>query len=677
MNYALLHGPTWSPAELRALLPDPRVEWREVHRAQDLVEDDRPTVFVLDAASRAAFPPGALRAFVDAGGAIIAVGAEDERDVPDTLPGELLSGFVRHPAGARQILVSVRAGFREAAARIETARARREAADRGREIQDLTRIGVALGTERDLGTLLDKILTLARQITSSDAGSLYLVETPEPESDPEMEGAGGTLPPTASNNAGTTTAERAAPERKRLRFLRAQNHSRPDIPFVEFSIPVDRSSLAGYTATTGEPLVIEDAYNQPPDVEYTINRSIDERYGYHTKSLLVIPMRDHKEEIIGVLQLINRKRNFEAVLATPEDVTREVVSYSKRAIELATALAGHAGVAIENGKLYEDIERLFQGLVDAAVTAIEQRDPSTQGHSKRVADMTVGLAEVVDRAGDGPYREISFSREQIREIKYAGLLHDFGKVGVREHILRKEKKLPPVNLEVLKQRHAFLRRTAERSFWRKLAERLERQGPGDGYDAWRRELEATHAAEMADLDRFLAVVLRANEPTVLPGDIAEGITALAARTYETLDGDTRPFLEPDEVRYLSIRKGSLDDAERKQIESHVTHTYNFLKQIPWTKELRGVPKIAFGHHEKIDGRGYPRGIRGDDIPIQTRMMTISDIFDALAAQDRPYKPPLPRDRALDILSDEVKSGQLDGELFRLFVEGQVYGKAGL
>jgi HD-GYP domain-containing protein (c-di-GMP phosphodiesterase class II) len=409
-------------------------------------------------------------------------------------------------------------------------------------------------------------------------------------------------------------------------------------------------------------------------VEYTINRSFDERYGYHTKSLLVIPMRDHKDEIIGVLQLINRKRNFDAVLATPADVSREVVPYSKRAVELVTALAGQAGVAVENSRLYEDIERLFEGLVTAAVTAIEQRDPTTEGHSRRVALMTVGLAEVVDRAGDGAYRGVTFTPEQIREIRYAGLLHDFGKVGVREDVLQKQKKLPPVSLEVLKHRHAFLRRTAERSFWRQCAERLEREGR-EGYEAWRRELEAAHAAELADLDRFLEIVLRANEPTVLPGDIAQGITALGARTYEALDGELRPFLEPEEVRYLSIRKGSLDDAERKQIESHVTHTYNFLKQIPWTKELRGVPTIAFGHHEKIDGRGYPRGVRGDEIPIQTRMMTISDIYDALAAKDRPYKNKVPLDKALDILSDEVKSGQLDGDLFRLFVEGEVYKRA--
>ena len=643
MNYAFLHTASWSPRELLELLPDPRIEVREIAQARELTEEDRPTVFVLDPGGRATFPTDVLRAFVDAGGAIVALGAEDEADVPNTLPTELLSGFVRHPARARQILVSVRAGFREATARMETARARAEAALRSREIQELTRIGVALGAERNLGTLLEQILTQARQITQSDAGSLYLVETTD---------QGG----------------------KRLRFRLAQNHSKPDVPFVEFSIPVDRTSLAGYTATTGEPLVIEDAYNQPPDVEYTINRSFDERYGYHTKSLLVIPMRDHKDEIIGVLQLINRKRNFDAVLVTPADVSREVVPYSKRAVELVTALAGQAGVAVENSRLYEDIERLFEGLVTAAVTAIEQRDPTTEGHSRRVAVMTVGLAEVVDRAGTGPYRDVRFTAEQVREIRYAGLLHDFGKVGVREDVLQKQKKLPPLSLEVLTHRHAFLRRTAERSFWQRCAEHLEREGR-DGYEAWRRELEAAHAAELADLDRFLEIVLRANEPTVLPGDIAQGITALGARTYEALDGELRPFLGPEEVRYLSIRKGSLDDAERREIESHVTHTYDFLKQIPWTKELRDVPLIAFGHHEKIDGRGYPRGIHGDAIPIQTRMMTISDIYDALAAKDRPYKNKVPLDKALDILADEVKSGQLDGDLFRLFVEGEVYKRA--
>src|SRR3989442_4355604 len=304
------------------------------------------------------------------------------------MQSELLSGFVKQPVGPRQLLVAVRAGYREAAARMETARARSEAANRSREIGELTRIGVALGTERDLKSLLDLILKQARRITSSDAGSLYLVETVDQG-------------------------------QKRLRFRIAQTYSKPEAEasFVEFTMPVDRSSLAGYTAVTGEPLVIDDAYFLPPDVEYTINRSFDERYGYRTKSMLVIPMKDHRDEVIGVLQLINRKRNFEAVLATPADVEAQVVPFSKRTVELVTALAGQAAVAIENGRLYEDIEKLFEGFVLAAVHAIEQRDPTTYGHSGRVAGMTVGLAEVVDRAGDGPYRGVKFSREQLKEIR--------------------------------------------------------------------------------------------------------------------------------------------------------------------------------------------------------------------------------------------------------------------
>ena len=334
---------------------------------RDVAADERPTVLVLDAHNRSTFPLDVLRAFVDAGGAIVALGRDGETDLPHEMPGELLAGFVRHPVGSRAFLVAVRSGFREAAARAETARARAEAATRSREIGELTRIGVALGTERDLKTLLDLILTQARRITSSDAGSLYLVETPD-----------------------------QGPTRLRIRI--AQTFSKPEAPFVEFTIPVDRTSLAGHAATTGEALIIDDAYFLPPDVEYSINRSFDERYGYHTKSMLVIPMKDHKEQIIGVLQLINRKRQFDAVLSTPDEVEQQVVPYSRRTVELVTALAGQAAVAIENSRLYEDIERLFEGFVFAAVTAIEQRDPTTFGHSGRVARMTVVLAEAVDRA---------------------------------------------------------------------------------------------------------------------------------------------------------------------------------------------------------------------------------------------------------------------------------------
>ncbi|MBI1967574.1 MAG: GAF domain-containing protein [Gemmatimonadetes bacterium] len=645
MRYLLLYSRGWSPTDLAPLFQSSQIETREIHHVPELVDDVRPTVFVLAPADRAFFPVDVLRSFVDAGGAIVALGREDEGDVPENLPSELLAGFVREPFGSRQLLVSVRAGFREAAARNETARARAEAALRSKEIGELTRIGVALGTERDLKILLDQILTQARQITQSDAGSLYLVETSE------------------------TGA-------KRLRFRLAETFSKPEAPFVESTIRADRTSLAGYAATTGEALVIDDAYFLPPDVEYTINRSFDERYGYRTKSMLVIPMKDHKEQIIGVLQLINRKRDFDAVLATPEDVERQVVPYSKRTVELVTALAGQAAVAIENSRLYEDIERLFEGFVNAAVLAIEQRDPTTFGHSGRVAGYTVSLAEVVDRAGDGPYRNIRFTREQLRELKYAGLLHDFGKVGVREQVLVKAKKLYPPDLNLVKQRYGFIRRTAERDYWRKRAEFLYEHGK-KGYDGFIARLDEAHKKELDKIGRFLEVVLRANEPSLLPEGSFEELQEWAQQIYDDYEGTTQPFLTGDEVRYLTIRKGSLDERERLEIESHVTHTYKFLMQIPWTRELRDVPLIAYGHHEKLDGRGYPRKIAAEAIPIQTRMMTISDIFDALTAQDRPYKRAVPTTRALDILTKEVQDGQLDSELFRLFVEGKVFEPSGL
>ena len=641
MRYLLLHPPLWQPDAVAPALETSQVEARPVRQAKELmVADDRPTVFLLDAESRSIFPVDVMRSFVDAGGAIVALGRNGETDVPDGMPTEFLSGFLTQPTSPRRLLVAIRAGFREAAARAETARARGEAAQRAREIGELTRIGVALGTERDIKTLLDLILTQSRRITQSDAGSLYLVET---------------------NENGD----------KRLRFRLAQTLSKPEAPFVEHTIPVDRGSLAGYCAVTGDPLVIDDAYFLPPDVEYTINRSFDERYGYRTKSMLVIPMKDHKDEIIGVLQLINRKRNFDAILTTSADVDRQVVPFSKRTVELVTALAGQAAVAIENSRLYEDIERLFEGFVLAAVHAIEQRDPTTYGHSGRVAGMTVSLAEVVDRAGDGPYRGVKFSREQLKEIRYAALLHDFGKVGVREQVLIKAKKLYPSDLGLVRHRHAFIRRTAEREFWRKRAEFLETHGK-NGYDRFTKELEAAHEQELKELDRFLEVVLQANEPSLLPDGSFDELKAWSKRNYMAFDGATEPFLSDDEIRYLTIRKGSLDDAERHEIESHVTHTFEFLQRIPWTRELQQIPLIAYGHHEKMDGRGYPRRITADAIPVQTRMMTISDIYDALTAQDRPYKRAVSIDRALDILTTEVKEGQLDADLFKLFIDGKLF-----
>jgi HD-GYP domain-containing protein (c-di-GMP phosphodiesterase class II) len=478
-------------------------------------------------------------------------------------------------------------------------------------------------------------------LSSSDAASLYLVE-------------------------------RLDDEKRQLRFKFSQTYSRPEIPLVERTMSIDKSSIAGYVATTGEPLVIDDAYFLPPDSEYTIDRFFDRKWGYRTKSLLTIPMTDHKDDVIGVLQLINRKRDFGAHLQTPEDFANQVIPYTRRLIELMTALAGQAAVSIENNQLYEEIERLFEGFVRASVHAIEQRDPTTFGHSGRVADKTVALAIVVDRTDMGQYRQTSFTKKDLREIRYAGLLHDFGKVGVREDVLIKAKKLYPPDLALIEQRYAFVRRTAERDYYRQRLEYLESSGK-NGYDGFMGQLSTEHESQIEDLDNFMKLVLESNEPTVLPEGSFEELVRYAERYYEDVSGHQQPYLTADEARFLTIRKGSLDEEERQQIESHVTHTYRFLQKIPWTRELSSVPTIAWGHHEKLDGSGYPRKLSGaKHIPVQTRMMTIADIFDALTAADRPYKARMGAERALDIISDEVKGGQLDEDLFHLFVAGEVF-----
>jgi HD-GYP domain-containing protein (c-di-GMP phosphodiesterase class II) len=635
-------GRTISPAPLGRRGDD--IEVRHVPALPTAASLDlsRPTVIALDRALIGS--SGAQHQQLDElaqSAALVGIGDPGELEPPADFPLDLLSGYSAADAPAGALLATLRGAFRHAATIVAERRARAEEADRGREIGELTRIGVALTTERDLRTLLDMILSQARRITSSDAGSLYLTELADDG------------PPTT------------------LRFRLAQNHTLPQLPLAEFTVPIDHTSLAGYAAATGEALAIADVYLLPDNVTYRQNRSFDERFDYRTKSMLVIPMRTQRGEVTGVLQLINRKRDPETRLTSAEITEREVYPYDARALELVTALASQAAVAIENGRLYEEIERLFEGFVTAAVTAIESRDPTTSGHSSRVATLTVGLAEAIDRGGEGSYRDVRFSKEQMRELRYAGLLHDFGKVGVREQVLVKQKKLYGHDLELIRHRFASLSQQIDLDFERARADFLLANGT-TGYDELYARIEPERDARRAELRRFMDAVIAANEPTILPEGSFEALTEIAQRTYVDFGGVARPLLGDDELRFLMIRKGTLDDDERLEIESHVTHTYRFLEQIPWTRELRGIPSIAFGHHEKLNGRGYPRAVAAAEIPVQTRMMTISDIYDALTATDRPYKRAVPTQRALDILSMEAKDGMLDAELLAAFVAAKVF-----
>ncbi|HEY2646307.1 MAG TPA: HD domain-containing phosphohydrolase, partial [Candidatus Acidoferrales bacterium] len=424
-------------------------------------------------------------------------------------------------------------------------------------------------------------------------------------------------------------------------------------------------------ALHGEVINLADARKIPRNRPYRFNPRYDQESGYRTRSMLTLPMKNGRGEVIGVLQLINCKLHSEARLTSEQIVDSEVRPFSERAVRLALSLASQAGVAYENSHLYQDIEKLFEGFVQASVKAIEQRDPTTSGHSLRVSDMTVGLAEIVDRVETGAYASLRFSPEQMKEIRYAALLHDFGKVGVREEVLVKAKKLYPVQIDLIAHRFDYLYMEMEaRQEREKFRILLEMDRP----EALARiaVLEEEYRQRKAQLESGFEVILQSNEPTVLPEGKFDRLAEISRQTYHDPRGSEKPILTAEEVRYLSIPKGSLSSDERAQIESHVIHSFNFLLQIPWTKQIREIPRIVRAHHEKLNGSGYPYKLRSDEIPVQAKIMTICDIFDALSASDRPYKKAVASERALGILEMSVKDHELDPELYRLFMEAGIF-----
>ncbi len=561
------------------------------------------------------------------------------KDITDKIDSEIVCQEVFSLANTNYFLATLRNMFRTLFLEKELQRKEKVLQEKENQNKELLNIGLALSAERDNEKLLQLILRKSREIINADAGSIYQI-IKKPDS-----------------------------EEKVLLFKIAQNDSNPT-DYTEFTMPINKKSIAGYVATTGTALNIPDVYEIGEGEEYSFNKSYDKATGYRTKSVLTIPMKDHKGEIIGVIQLINKKKK-RMLLKTEKDFERYVVPFTKRCESIVSSLASQAAVSLENNLLYQEIETLFEGFVMASVKAIEQRDPSTSGHSYRVASYTVALARAVERVDWGRYRDIVFTPEQIKEIRYAGLLHDFGKVGVRERVLVKAKKLYPHQLDIINMRFAYVRKAIELHFMKKRFTLLKNEGE-KAYRERVREIDEEEIQSIKDLTRFLDIIKEANEPTVLDSGVSSMIDEIAGYVYTDIDGDLKPLLTEDERVKLKIKRGSLDDEERKEIESHVTHTYLFLRTIPWTREMKNVPEIAYCHHEKLNGEGYPRGIRGEEIPIQARMMTIADIYDALTARDRPYKRAVATERALDILNYEIESNHVDPDLVRVFIEAKIY-----
>ena len=576
---------------------------------------------------------------VEGEAALVLLGRPKEPDLAGLLRRGV-HGILSRDVDADALFVAIYAAFDY----LET-KARAES--RGKWLQryryvlgELIEIARALTSERNPDKLLPLILEKARFITGADAGSIYVVEGDDPD-----------------------------PLHRTLRFKTSQNDS---IAYEskEFTLPISNRSITGSVALNKRTLNIPDVYELPPGTPYSFDRSYDQRMHYRSKSMLVVPMVSAQGEIIGVLQLINKKKDPKLKLVAAEDFETQILPFDDRSEELLSTLASQAGIALENAILYAEINRIFAGFVTASVEAIEQRDPTTSGHSRRVATLTVGLAEIVDVQASGPYREARFGHNDLREIEIASLLHDFGKIGVREEVLVKAKKLFDWQLSAIRHRIDFASKAHEADVLSRRCRMIERGASKEELVALDGEIEARRT----ELESAWRAILAANEPTVLKSGDFHAIEALARETYVDMSGNAHPLITAGELGSLSVPRGSLTPKEYDEIRSHVVHTHSFLKQIPWGRAFRRIPQIAGSHHEKLNGSGYPHRLKAEEIPLQSKMMAIADIFDALTASDRPYKKAVPIDRALDILGYEVKDGALDGELVRLFREAKVWGR---
>lgn len=420
--------------------------------------------------------------------------------------------------------------------------------------------------------------------------------------------------------------------------------------FEKKQVPLSDKGIAAYTFREAKIVRIKDAYRIPKTSPFHFNPFFDQKTGYRTHSVLSVPLLNSRGERLGVLQLINRYGN-----------KKVSIPFNREDEKLTTSFAALASSAIENAALYTNIKGLFEGFVSASISAIESRDPVTKGHSQRVSLLSMELGRKMER----------FTPVQIDEIRVAALLHDFGKIGVKEEVLSKSKKLYPTEQTLIRSRLDHFKYMAEISHLRALIQRLkdERRAPGEFETAG---MEKNIDEVKTRIESIWADILDLNEPSILNEDRSKKLALLSDIKFADAKGIYVPVLQREEIQTLSIKKGSLTVEERMKIESHVTQTYFFLNQIPWSNDYSNIPDIAHSHHEKLDGSGYPRGIKGKEISLQARLLTICDIFDALVAADRPYKKSLPFDKALMILESEAKEGKLDANILKVFIEAKVF-----
>jgi HD-GYP domain-containing protein (c-di-GMP phosphodiesterase class II) len=484
----------------------------------------------------------------------------------------------------------------------------------------LVEIGTALTRESDLGNLLRLILAICREMVDADAGSIYVRERVKP---------GGPYAPS-------------------LTFKVAQNDSVNVGVMNEFSLPIDENSIAGYVAKTALSLNIDDVNHIDKKVPWHFNDGWDKKVGYITKSMLTLPLKNISGEVVGVLQLINKKHKSTKRTGDSETFILEASAFTLSDEEFVQSIASQAAVSIERAHYHECIKTLLEGFLESAMAAIEERDTVTSGHSERVMKYVSAFIDAIKLDNKNRFKKIVESQNRIVQFQYAALLHDIGKIGVPEALLTKETRLDPNEWKNLEMRFRLTQLKV---------------------DNVQMELNPGEYGSIDDIVQFLLFVNRAG---YLDDQNYNKLLKIKEHRFHFRDGTDGTILTDIEWEKLSVRKGNLTDNERNAINSHATSTYRILSKIPWTRELEKIPVIAAQHHERLDGSGYPEGLKKEKIHLESRILAVVDIFESLVAKDRPYKPKVPVPKAIEILLQEVAAGKLDSDVVDFFIEKKIY-----
>jgi HD-GYP domain-containing protein (c-di-GMP phosphodiesterase class II) len=494
-------------------------------------------------------------------------------------------------------------------------------------------IGMSLSGEENTARLLEMIVFEAREITNADAGSLYLINEEATHLDFVI------LQNDSMNTLlGGVSGERIVLPPVPLRVKDEENHA----------------NVSSHVALTGEIINIPDVYRSQ-EFDFSGARRYDESSGYRSKSMLVIPMRNHENAVIGVLQLLN---------ALDHD-TRKVVDFQDEQVGLIASLASQAAVTLTKTRLIRDLKQLLDAFIQSIAVAIEEKSRYTGGHIARVSKLSTLLAKKVNEDESGAFKDTRFSDQEIEELRLAGWLHDIGKIVTPEYVVDKSAKLETIfdRIGLIETRFDFIAKSLEAEGLRRQLDLL-RQGQGrDALDLERERVQA----DLAELEEERAFLRRANTPSEYMNEQAlERLRRIAGKTYER-EGRTLPYLSEDELKNLSIRRGTLTEEERGIIRNHAVVTHKMLSALPFPRHLARVPEFASHHHEKMDGSGYPFGLKGEQLSLQARIMAVADIFEALTAPDRPYKQPMSLSLAVKILGDLKKQGHIDPDVHDLLV----------